>query len=1848
MDDAVNIYLNFISNINDLDNDLNRLKGEINKALAVKDDGTLSKAVTDIQTMSREILKLASNSETWGKDLYDNFEKVDALNKEILSVITALRNDPTASTNKSINSTVEKLKEFSTILSRISRVDASKKFAGDITKSTSSMQNHFKEMKANAILAGRSIEEYKQELIDAGIQVPKAFNYKDVVEYNEKLETLTGNWEKYLNTGRQERWSDDVVAKRTELLNESLAITQQVVNLDSDIQASQETINELDAVNRDLNNRKLAIKYQLLEVQKQIAAAESSRLTTGEPQDKTNWKMLKEQETVLKQQDKMYDRQIKQNNILRATMAETLKASQTETNEVNNQVDAEKRRNEEIQKSIRAEQENMKQAKLTTSQYYYRLRSMKLVNHYLQAANNAMNNFGKKALSVFGKAGKSISNFTKKFKLFHINIQKANKDLNSHVNIVKRANSAHSDWGKTLKGGITTLLKYTLGIRSLYVLFNRLRGAMSDGMQVMATQYSSVNTTMSSIVTSLNQMKNALTTAIQPLTVLIAPMLEHFANTLSEVTAKIASFFAAFTGQKFVYKAIRVNKDYIESLKKEKKAVKELNQEQLANYDMLNIIDQKKEDEAEDEDLTDAIGFEKVPIEANKALVDFINKLKDLIKRLLAPIINAWNKWKDEIIKSLKQLWASVKKLFSDILRDFMTVWEEAKTQEIFEMLFEILRDLIDVLRIIIDKIDEAWNYANNGLRILRAIRDIIWRIVKNILRMVRYLKQWAQELTLIPLFTAIADALEEIEQNMQNILDLTFTLWQGLLEIVKYLLEKALPTLVDMFSDLVVIANNLAGGINKALSNGDDIFDQNDRLYRILKKIEGIIDIILADIKDCLEATKEWAAELNWEPLFSTLEDGLKLVSEGVRGIVDLAEYLYIDIVLPMAKYIVEILLPAVVTILSILIQDIGILATNIRETLESGNLGQEILFHVLEIVNKVLVTMIQLASETGEWVASLNFEPLFSSLNRLLQDIQPALEFILQLISSIYTIVVQKFISYMIEEGLPKLMDTIGEIVKKVDWDHLIKKVNEFLSAFEEFLEKAWETFVILLGDLGDAFAKFVNSDTFDHIIDTFVKWVDKADPDKMAKGIQDLVKAFIALKAALSFLTYVGQLKEFVMTMINWHNNRSMVKTVKDSTTAINELKSAMKGTGTKAAEAAAGMDAASASASGLSSTLSTIGGGASIFGGVLLYVTGMLDGLENGFSLSEIAATAFGDALVALGLVLLGAATGGVAVLIAALMFLEQQIFIGITHRMKEYGEDFNTAWDEFWGGIREKTSEIFNKLGEFIGGLIGNLVGYIVNSFRDWIASYNGDYLQMGKDILFGILRIFFLPVELLKIVGSAALAFITGIVTGFRDAFDMHSPSRNPDIVNLGVDILLGVLNGMLDVIAGFADWALNNILIPIKGGIVNGVQSILGDLFEAGSTLFNSVKEGVMSKAKELVSELVQTWQEIKSNAEDWWNDISNAIFDRWLDIVSTAQNKFEELRSFIESKWSEAKQNAEDWWNDIRNHLLDCWENIKNEAHNKFEEVRQNIENKWSEMKSNAENWWGDILNILQNTWQSIIDEAKNKFEEIRSSIEHVWDDIKSNVERKWDEIHDAISGKIDGLFDLVGRMSDFGRDVIDGFVDGIQDAWDGAGDFVHEVWENVSGDVCDFFGIHSPSRLFRYYGEMLTEGLVKGVSDDSDDVTDSIESLVPGLDAFDDMYDRIIAKLTYLRKDAVTIIHSMIDDINTEFESMSNLDVLNNISSQLASLNEIKIPDIALGKVISPQIELSINTDTSKLEDLLEQVLDKLDDIPNTGDSNNSPIVLQLDKSEIARAVWDEQEKRYKQLGRRPVFS
>lgn len=201
--------------------------------------------------------------------------------------------------------------------------------------------------------------------------------------------------------------------------------------------------------------------------------------------------------------------------------------------------------------------------------------------------------------------------------------------LNGLVKMTAGMFGIHKSANKTTLS-LKNLVKYGLGIRTLYALFGKMRSAVAEGFKNLAQYSGSTNKDISSLMSSMTQLKNSFATAFAPILSAVAPALNYLIGLLNTAVTAIAQFMSALTGKSTVVKATKVQQDYAKSLKKTGSAAKEAEGE-LAAFDKLNV---KKADSSSGSGGGGGVSpsqmFETTPIESSiKGMAD---KIRSLIK----------------------------------------------------------------------------------------------------------------------------------------------------------------------------------------------------------------------------------------------------------------------------------------------------------------------------------------------------------------------------------------------------------------------------------------------------------------------------------------------------------------------------------------------------------------------------------------------------------------------------------------------------------------------------------------------------------------------------------------------------------------------------------------------------------------------------------------------------------------------------------------------------------------------------------------------------------------------------------------------------------------------------------------------------------------------------------------------------------------------------------------------------------------------------------------------------------------------------------------------------------------
>lgn len=141
---------------------------------------------------------------------------------------------------------------------------------------------------------------------------------------------------------------------------------------------------------------------------------------------------------------------------------------------------------------------------------------------------------------------------------------------------------------QSIKSGIKNLLKYGIGIRSLFVLFRKLKQYTIEAVKAYAENDPETNKSINELKASLQGLKASWGSAFAPIITAVIPVLQTLIGWITKAVDAIAAFFAALSGKGTFKRAITDTGKLSDNLSSGAGAAKEM-KKQLIGIDTLTI-----------------------------------------------------------------------------------------------------------------------------------------------------------------------------------------------------------------------------------------------------------------------------------------------------------------------------------------------------------------------------------------------------------------------------------------------------------------------------------------------------------------------------------------------------------------------------------------------------------------------------------------------------------------------------------------------------------------------------------------------------------------------------------------------------------------------------------------------------------------------------------------------------------------------------------------------------------------------------------------------------------------------------------------------------------------------------------------------------------------------------------------------------------------------------------------------------------------------------------------------------------------------------------------------------------
>lgn len=221
-------------------------------------------------------------------------------------------------------------------------------------------------------------------------------------------------------------------------------------------------------------------------------------------------------------------------------------------------------------------------------------------------------------------------------------------------------------------------------------------------------------------------------------------------------------------------------------------------------------------------------------------------------------------------------------------------------------------------------------------------------------------------------------------------------------------------------------------------------------------------------------------------------------------------------------------------------IIGDIGLVVGNLagkfREAWNENDTGLHILENIRDIIGVIVENIRHAADATVEWSAKIDFSPLLTKFEEWTASLVPVINTLSGIMTDFYEKVLLPLGQWVLEKGLPDLLQVFIDFNEMVDWESLRENFATLWEHLEPFAETVGEGLIIFIGRLSEVLAGFLNSQALEDFLTMIENWMDNVSPEEVADGFEKIAIAIIVLKGAGTALTFISRNFDIISAAAN----------------------------------------------------------------------------------------------------------------------------------------------------------------------------------------------------------------------------------------------------------------------------------------------------------------------------------------------------------------------------------------------------------------------------------------------------------------------------------------------------------------------------------------------------------------------------------------------------------------------------------------------------------------------------------------------------------------------------------------
>lgn len=405
----------------------------------------------------------------------------------------------------------------------------------------------------------------------------------------------------------------------------------------------------------------------------------------------------------------------------------------------------------------------------------------------------------------------------------------------------------------------------------------------------------------------------------------------------------------------------------------------------------------------------------------------------------------------------------------------------------------------------------------------------------------------------------------------------------------------------------------------------------------------------------------------------------------------------------------------------------------------------------------------------------------------------------------------------------------------------------------------------------------------------------------------------------------------------------------------------------------------------------------------------------------------------------------------------------------------------------WSSIGTALSNAIKALADFLYGVVSStdwaaVPQYIVDAIKDFFTSF--DWSGVSK--------------SLGKLLGSAvkgAIDLVGSIWDMLKKAWGNLSDYFNDYIEDAGGDIIAGLWNGITDALKNCGTWIKNNLFQPFIDGFKDafGIHSPSKEMKIMGGYVVDGFLSGISGKFSECRDKVLEWAGKIK----DWFSGTSfgKICKSTW---ENYGQNIIGGFRDKIGNAYASTRDKISAWASDVKDYFSGSshgsinsttWADYADKVVSGF---REKIGSTYTTVRDKISTWASDIRDYFTSSSHGSINSTK-----FSTFAGNIISGFKGKITTSYSDCQTSITtwaNKVKSWFSDTASVSSFqgfAKNVIHGFRDGINSFYRDCEDAVKSWASKVTDWFKEKLDINSPSKVFEQFGLYTVQGFNKGIN-------------------------------------------------------------------------------------------------------------------------------------------------------------